>query len=52
MSLRDRRARWGRLTAYIEPRNIWIGAYVAADFVYVCPVPLVVLRWERRCTCG
>lgn len=36
-----------RLQLYIEPRDIWFGAYVAPDAVYVCPVPLVVFRWDR-----
>jgi len=38
----------GRLLLYIEPRDIWIGAYVAEDYIYVCPLPLLVFRWERR----
>lgn len=37
----------GRLLVYVEPRDIWVGAYVAEDYVYVCPLPLVVFRWER-----
>lgn len=37
----------GRLLAYVEPRDLWIGVYVAEDYVYVCLLPFVVLRWER-----
>ena len=36
-----------RLRIYLEPRDAWIGAYVAPKAVYVCPLPFVVIRWER-----
>lgn len=38
----------GRLAIYIEPRDVWIGAYVAEDYLYVCPLPLLVFRWDRE----
>jgi hypothetical protein len=38
----------GRLRVYVEPRDAWVGCYVARDAVYVCPVPFVVFRWQRR----
>lgn len=38
----------GRLYIYVEPRDAWVGAYVAEDYVYVCPLPFVVLRFARR----
>jgi len=48
---RRRRAgrRWqlGRLAAYLEPRDVWVGVYVAEQAVYVCPLPCVVVRWSR-----
>lgn len=47
-----RRFRRGRLSIYIEPRDIWVGVYVAEDAVYVCPLPLLVFKWERRCACA
>jgi len=37
-----------RLRVYIEPRDIWVGVYVAPKAVYICPVPLLVFRWQRR----
>jgi hypothetical protein len=37
-----------RICIYVEPRDAWIGAYVAADAVYVCLLPFVVIRWARR----
>lgn len=43
-----RRLKAGRLAVYVEPRDIWIGAYVATNAVYVCPLPLLVIRWSRR----
>lgn len=43
-----KRLRVGRLAVYLEPRDLWVGAYVAVDAVYVCPLPLLVFRWARR----
>lgn len=45
---RSRRLRLGRLAIYFEPRDLWIGAYISYDAVYVCPLPVLVLRWTRR----
>lgn len=42
-----RRLSRGRLSAYLEPRDAWVGVYVAERAVYVCLVPFVVLRWRR-----
>lgn len=42
-----RRLHGGRLSIYVEPRDVWIGVYIAPDAVYVCPVPLLVIKWER-----
>lgn len=33
---------------YIEPRDIWVGAYIGKDALYVCPLPMLVLKWERK----
>lgn len=38
----------GRLQVYVEPRDIWVGVYVAETAVYVCPLPLIVLKWSRK----
>lgn len=39
----------GRLQVYIDTRDVWVGVYVADDYIYVLPlVPTVVVRWERR----
>ena len=38
----------GRLQVYIEPRDMWVGAYVAPAAVYVCPLPMLVFRWSRK----
>jgi hypothetical protein len=43
-----KRLRIGRLSIYIEPRDIWVGAYIARQAVYVCPVPLLVIKWQRH----
>ncbi len=40
----DRR---GRVEVYPEKRDAWVGAYIAEDAVYVCPVPFVVFRISR-----
>lgn len=42
-----RRLHVGRLAVYLEPRDLWIGAYVAIDAVYVCLLPVLVFRWTR-----
>lgn len=42
------RLRLGRLAIYIEPRDIWVGVYVSPDAVYVCLLPMLVLRWDRQ----
>jgi hypothetical protein len=42
-----RRLRVGRLQVYLEPRDLWIGAYIDPGAVYVCPLPCVVFRWTR-----
>ena len=42
-----KRLTFGRLQVYIEPRDVWVGAYIASDAVYVLPLPLCVFRWQR-----
>lgn len=37
----------GRVEVYLEPRDVWVGVYVAPDAVYVCPLPFVVIRISR-----
>lgn len=44
-----KRLRIGRLAVYLEPRDIWVGAYIAETAVYVCPLPLIVIKWDRGC---
>jgi hypothetical protein len=33
---------------YLEPRDIWIGYYRGDTHHYVCPLPTLVIRWQRR----
>lgn len=47
MSVSDRRLRSGRLSLYVEPRDLWVGAFVGPSATYVCPLPGLVLRWAR-----
>lgn len=42
-----KRLRLGRFEFYLEPRDIWVGAFVGEFAVYVCPLPCVVIRWDR-----
>lgn len=42
-----KRLAFGRLALYLEPRDAWVGVYVAPAAVYVCPLPFVVVRWVR-----
>jgi hypothetical protein len=37
-----------RLKVYLEPRDAWIGAYVAKDAIYVCLLPFLVIRYWRK----
>lgn len=37
-----------RVQLYIEPRDVWVGMYVAPHAVFVCPLPFVVFRYTRR----
>ena len=37
----------GRVLLYLEPRDAWVGAYVAEDYVYVCLLPFCVIRVDR-----
>ncbi len=37
----------GRVSLYIEPRDIWIGVFVSPIAVYICPLPMCVIRWHR-----
>jgi hypothetical protein len=38
---------WRCAFVYLEPRDIWVGVYVAEDWVYVCPLPFVVIKVMR-----
>lgn len=42
-----KRLHFGRLSVYLEPRDIWVGVYVAENAVYVLPLPLLVFKWQR-----
>jgi hypothetical protein len=46
--LSDHRVTLGRVQLYIEPRDAWIGVYIAPRATFVCPLPFVVLRWDRH----
>jgi hypothetical protein len=47
--LSSRRLTFGRLQIYMDPQDWWIGLYRPDDrhAIYVCPLPLLVFRWER-----
>jgi hypothetical protein len=36
-----------RLAIYLEPRDAWVGLYIAPHAIYACPLPFLVLRWTR-----
>jgi hypothetical protein len=42
-----RRLELGRLSVYVEPRDLWVGVFIAPLAVYVCPLPMLVFRWAR-----
>jgi hypothetical protein len=33
---------------YLDSRDWWVGYYRGNEHHYVCPLPTVVIRWERR----
>lgn len=41
-------SRTGRMTLAFEPRDVWIGVYVAERAVYVCLIPTIVVCWRRK----
>lgn len=43
-----RRLHIGRWQVYFEPRDWWIGVYIAPQAIYVCPLPTVVFKYNRR----
>lgn len=43
----DKRLTFGRLQVNIEPRDVWAGLFIALNAVYVCPLPLLVIKWLR-----
>lgn len=40
--------RWGRLSLLIEPRDIWLGVFIAPHAVYICVIPCLPFRWARK----
>jgi len=40
--------RIGRLSLVFEPRDVWVGVFFGPGAVYVCVVPCLPLRWEKR----
>lgn len=36
----------GRLAVYVEPVDLWVGSYLHTRYLYVCPLPMLVFRWE------
>lgn len=36
------------MVIYLDFRDWWIGAYRGPNHWYICPLPCVVIRWERR----
>lgn len=40
-----------RLSAGVQPCDIWLGVRIDVAYVYVCPLPLLAFRWARRNAC-
>lgn len=36
-----------RISVYWEPRDLWVGIYVARDAIYICLLPTLVIRWRK-----
>lgn len=43
----EKRLTLGRLQVYVEPRDVWVGVFVAPVAVYVCLLPMLVFKWSR-----
>ena len=37
-----------RLAIYWDRADWWVGCYRGRGHLYVCPIPCLVFRWERR----
>lgn len=48
--LRSKRFPDGRLQLYIEPRDLWVGLFVAPAAAYLLLLPCLVIRWSTRST--
>lgn len=35
------------MKVYFEPRDLWVGLYIAPNAFYFCPLPTLVFKWER-----
>lgn len=35
----------GRVAIYLEPRDLWVGVFNDRRYLYVCPLPTLVVRW-------
>jgi hypothetical protein len=46
--LSTRLVKAGRFSVVFEPRDCWVGVYVAPHAVYVVLVPCVAFRWARQ----
>lgn len=52
MKISSRRLAVGSMSFYIEPRDAWVGLYVAPDALYVCPLPFFVVKIRRSVSGG
>lgn len=43
-----RRLHLGWWSIYLDPRDWWIGVYIAPNAIYICPLPTLVIRRQRR----
>lgn len=51
MTISDHRLRCGRLSVYIEPRDLWVGLFRDPPRAwYVVPFPTLVVKWTRQAT--
>jgi hypothetical protein len=37
----------GRVEVYFDRRDLWIGVYVSEQAIYLCPLPVLVVRISR-----
>ena len=36
-----------RLDVYVDTADWWVGVYLGPTAIFICPLPCLVVRWQR-----